>query len=332
MGISKENIVLVTGSAGLLGAIVVNLLLHKGYYVVASYHTRAPELSTHPHLTTKQLDLLDVVATEDILATVDAVIHCAGKVSFHRKDEALLYKVNVEATANLVNCALVTGIKKLVHVSSVAALGRIRPGEKITEKMNWTPESSNSKYGHSKYLGEMEVWRAMAEGLSAAIINPSIIIGDGNWNEGSMKIFKSVYDEFPWYTDGATGFVDARDVATAILTLLESDVEEERFIISGHQETYKNFFFEISDAFGKKRPYKKVTPFLAGLVWRWEKLKSSFTAAAPLVTKETTETAFAIADFDNIKFLKTFPNFSYTPLDVTVKETASNLLKRNSLF
>jgi nucleoside-diphosphate-sugar epimerase len=197
--------------------------------------------------------------------------------------------------------------------------------------MNWTPESSNSKYGHSKYLGEMEVWRGMAEGLSAAVINPSIIIGDGIWNEGSTKIFKSVYDEFPWYTEGATGFVDARDVAAAIITLLESHVQDVRFIISGHQETYKNFFFEIADAFGKKRPHKKVTPFLAGLVWRWEKLKSTFTNVAPLVTKETTDTAFAIADFDNSKFLKTFPGFAYTPLHVTVKETAALLLKRNAL-
>ncbi len=331
MLITKDHIILVTGAAGLLGATVVKNLLQNDFKVVATYHQREPSIAPHPQLTIQQLDLLDVVATGDLLQEVDAVIHCAGKVSFHSRDRMLLYKVNVEGTANLANAAIATSIKKFIHVSSVAALGRIRPGEMITEEMNWTAESSNSIYGHSKYLGEMELWRAMAEGLPAAIVNPTIIIGDGDWNEGSMKIFKSVYEEFPWYTEGATGFVDSRDVANAILTLLQSDVEDERFILSGHQETYKNIFFKIADALGKKRAHKKVTPFLAGLVWRWEKLKSRFSGEAPLVTKETTETAFAIASFDNSKFLKAFPKFEYTALDTTIKETAALLLKRNTV-
>ncbi|MBJ6907592.1 NAD-dependent epimerase/dehydratase family protein, partial [Vibrio cholerae] len=91
------------------------------------------------------------------------------------------FKINIEGTANVVNAALGAGVKKMVHVSSVAALGRIRENETINETMNWTEETSNSNYGKSKYLAEMEVWRGIAEGLEAVMVNPTMILGDGDW-------------------------------------------------------------------------------------------------------------------------------------------------------
>ena len=158
----------------------------------------------------------------------------------------------------------------MVHVSSVSALGRIREGEYITENMQWTEETSNSKYGQSKYMGELEVWRGIAEGLNAVIVNPSLILGAGDWNESSTEIFQSVYKEFPWYADGASGFVDVRDVARAMILLMGSEITAERFILSGENSSYRDLFNKIADAFNKKRPSKKVTPLLAAIVWRWE--------------------------------------------------------------
>jgi nucleoside-diphosphate-sugar epimerase len=114
--------------------------------------------------------------------------------------------------------------------------------------MQWTPETSNSKYGESKYLGEMEVWRAQAEGLPTVIVNPSIILGAGDWNDGSTAIFKNVYDEFPWYATGTTGYVDVRDLVRAMLLLMDSNITAERFIISGHNTSYQDVFNSIEDA------------------------------------------------------------------------------------
>ena len=187
--------------------------------------------------------------------------------------------------------------------------------------MNWTPETSNSKYGESKYLGEMEVWRGIAEGIEAAIVNPTIILGPGNWEDGSTAIFKSVYNEFPWYSNGTTGFVDVNDVAKAMIQLMESDISGERFIVSAHNETYRNVFNSIADAFNKKRPYKEVTPFLAKLVSRMEALKSFFTGKDPLITKETAATAIARVQFDNTKLLKHLPSFQYESLQQTISNT-----------
>ncbi|HSN61438.1 MAG TPA: SDR family NAD(P)-dependent oxidoreductase [Ferruginibacter sp.] len=320
--------ILVTGGSGLLGTALIKELLHQGKKVKAIYNKTPLQHFNSNHLQQVPCDILDVISLEDVMQGVTHIYHCAGLVSFNKKDVDHLYKINVEGTANIVNAALNADVKKIVHVSSVAALGRLREEEAIHEKMNWTPETSNSKYGESKYLGEMEVWRGIAEGMEAVIVNPTIILGPGDWNDGSTAIFKSVYNEFPWYANGSTGFVDVRDVVKAMTRLMESDISSERFIISAHNETYRNLFDAIADAFNKKRPHKEVTPFLAKLVSKLEALKSRFTGKKPLVTKETAATAIAKVKFDNSKLLKFLHNFEYMPLQQTVTDTCSILQQK----
>ncbi len=320
--------ILVTGGAGLLGNALIEMLLAKGEHVRAIYNKTALSFNPYPNFEAFKCDILDVYELEDAMQGVTEVYHCAGLVSFNPKDEEKLYSINVEGTANVVNAALNAGVKKLVHVSSVAALGRIRPGEMIDETMVWTEETSNSKYGHSKYLGEMEVWRGVAEGLNAVVINPSIILGAGNWNEGSTKIFKSVYDEFPWYTEGTTGFVDVKDVAKAMIQLMASDITAEKFILSAENISYQNMFTMMAQAFGKKVPIKKVTPFIAALTWRLENIKSKFTGIAPLLTKETAHTALTKVEYDNSKLLQLLPGYNYTPMEQSVKEICSLLMQK----
>lgn len=319
--------ILVTGGAGLLGAALIDELLKQGKQVIAIYNNTALKQYDGTALQQVQCDILDVIALEDVMTNITQVYHCAGLVSFERSAAHRLYKVNVEGTANVVNAALHAGVKKMVHVSSVAALGRIREGEAIHEKMIWTPETSNSKYGESKYLGEMEVWRGIAEGMEAVIVNPSIILGAGDWDNGSTAIFKSVYKEFPWYTHGTTGFVDVRDVVSIMIALMEAPVTAERFIVSADNASYRQLFDMIADAFKKKRPYKKVTPFLAKLVCYIEAAKSSLTGKKPLLTKETALTAQAKVVFDNSKLLRFLPAFSYLPLQQTITDTC-NLLQQ----
>jgi dihydroflavonol-4-reductase len=310
--------ILVTGGAGLLGKVLIEQLLGQGKKVKAIYNKTALAHIDN-NLIPVQCDILDVYALEDAMQDVTEVYHAAGLVSFEKKDEKKLFSINVEGTANVVNACLNASVRKLVHVSSVAALGRMRHGKTIDETMQWTPDTSNSQYGHSKYLGEMEVWRAVAEGLNAVVINPSIILGAGNWNEGSTKLFKSVYDGFPWYTTGTTGFVDVQDVAKIMIQLMDVDVSSEKFVVSGENATYQYLLNEIATSFGKRQPAKKVTPLLAGITWRLESLKSLFTSISPLITKETAATALAEVKFDNSKLLKFLPTFKYTPLSETVK-------------
>lgn len=321
--------ILVTGGTGLVGSHLVNELC-KEHKIIATYNSTKP-LNSHPNISWIQLDILDVNQVYKAFEGISNVYHCAATVSFNPKEKALLFKNNIEGTANIVNACLHNKVQRLVHVSSVAALGRIRKDTLIDETMNWTVETSNSVYGQTKYLAEMEVWRGVAEGLEAVCVNPTIILGDSNWNNGSTAIFKNAYNEFPWYTNGVSGFVDVVDVVKAMILLMNSNVNGERFILCGYNLPYLKVFSAIASSFNKKPPHKQVTPFLAAIVWRVEAIKSFFTKKNPLLTKETAHTAQAIVNFNNNKLLNQFPEFSYTPFETTIARVCNELKKRYNL-
>lgn len=321
--------ILVTGGAGLIGHELIRQLLAEGYRVKATMHKNPLDIH-HPSLEVVQTDLLDVVALEETMKAVTHVYHCAALVSYAPRDRRRLFQLNIEGTTNIVNACIDAGIQKLIHVSSVAALGRLREGM-VDEQMSWTEETSNSNYGKTKYLSEMEVWRGVAEGLDAVIVNPSLVLGPGDWNKGSTVIFKSMYEEFQWYSTGVSGFVDVRDVARAMILLMDSNISGERFILSGENASYQKVFTEISECFGKNPPRKRINAFLAGLVWRLEAIKSGFTGKNPLVTKETAHTSLAKANFDHSKIQAALPGFQFTPLGETIAHTCTQLKEKYKL-
>jgi len=324
----KEAIYLVTGASGLLGKVLIEQLLEQGYKVRAVVHKTPLAALHHANLEIVYCDLLDVITLEEIMQGISYVFHCAGLVKFTPNTKKLLYKINVEATANVVNAALNEGVKKLVHVSSVAALGRMIENEAINETMSWTKETGGSVYGHSKYLGELEVWRGNAEGLPSVVVNPSIILGPGNWLDGSTAVFKKVFDGLKWYAEGSTGFVDVRDVSKAMILLMQSNTVGEKYIISGHNKSFKDIVHLIADSFSKKRAYKKVTPFLANIIWRIEKIRCLLLKQEPLVTKETAKAAMAKVRFDNSKLIKAFPSFEYHTIEGTISFCTKTLQQK----
>jgi len=317
--------ILVTGATGLVGSHLIQHLVMQGRKVKALYRSSIPAFEGHEQVEWIKGDILDVISLQEALEGVDEVYHCAAIVSFSPKTKGQLFKTNMEGTANVVNACIEAGVKKLCYVSSVAALGRIRKNTEVDETMNWSEETSNSIYGKTKYLAEMEVWRGIGEGLQAVIVNPVIILGAGDWNKGSSGIFKSAYDEFPWYTEGVTGFVDVKDVVRAMIELMDNNITKQRFILSAGNFTYREVFTKIANCFGKKAAHKKVSPFIAAVVWRLEALKGILTGKDPLLTKETAHTAQSVVHFNNTKLKKFLPDFSYTPIDETIKRVCHEL-------
>lgn len=321
--------VFVTGATGLVGFHLIKALLKNNFTVKALYHSTKPAQFLHENVEWIEGDILDISLLCEILPEVQQVYHCAGLVSFHPSQKQQLYHVNVEGTANMVNASLEAGVEKFLFVSSVAALDKGKTNENgfITEEQFWEPPRFSNAYAQSKYLAEMEVWRGVGEGLKAVIVNPAIILGNANWSKGSTELFQSVYKEFPWYTEGVNGFVDVQDVVRAIILLMNSNVEAERFILCAENISYKDLFTQIALAFQKQPPHKKVTPFLAELIWRIESLKYIITKKAPMITKDTARTALQTVRFDNSKLLKQFPHFSYTPLQQTIERICAELLQ-----
>jgi nucleoside-diphosphate-sugar epimerase len=320
--------ILVTGATGLVGAHLIQYLVSQGRNVRALYRSEPPSVNGVDWV---KGDILDVTELAVAMQGITEVYHCAAIVSFSPKTKQQLFKTNIEGTANVVNACIEANVTKLCFVSSVAALGRIREDKPIDETMNWSEETSNSNYGKSKFLAEMEVWRGIGEGLNAVIVNPVIILGAGDWNKGSSEIFKSAYNEFPWYTNGSSGFVDVKDVVNAMVQLMDKNVFAQRFILSGDNWTYKKIFTTIAQHFNKQPPHKQVTPLIAAIVWRLEAVKGWFTGKQPMLTKETAKTAQAKVQFDNSKLRKYLPDFEYTPLEESIKRVCQELKQLHQL-
>jgi nucleoside-diphosphate-sugar epimerase len=326
---SSEEI-LVTGGSGLVGKELLKQLSTQGKKIKAIYNKTVLPDFKNDNITSVKCDILDISRLNEFMQGITHVYHCAGVVSHNKKDRDEVYAVNIEGTTNVVNAAINAGVKKLLYVSSVAALGNTKRAHHITEEIVWTKENNRGFYGKSKFLGEMEVWRGTGEGVPAIIVNPSTILGSGDWNMGSTKIFKTAFEEFPWYSEGVTGFVDVRDVARAMILLMDSEIVNQRFILNAENVSFKNLFTEIAYGFGKNPPYKSITPFIAALVWRTAVLKSYFTGKKTLLNKETTEKALSKVFYDNTKIKNYLPGFSFRPISETISDTCKSLVELNN--
>lgn len=172
----------------------------------------------------------------------------------------------------------------------------------------------------------MEVWRGIAEGLNAAIVNPSIIMGEGDWNKGTARFFTRSYGNPKFYTEGVSGFVDVKDVARAMILLMESDISADRFILNAENLPYKTVFEWIAEALGKKPAPYKANAFLSAMAWRFEAFRSKLTNSRPLITKETAQSANSEYLFDNSKFLNAFSNFEFTSIKDTILRVSKKFL------
>jgi nucleoside-diphosphate-sugar epimerase len=328
--------VFVTGGTGFLGAYIIRELVNKGIRVRAIRRSNVlPSFIPTSVLNQVQWmdgNVLDLVGLEEAMEGIDTVIHSAAKVSFNGRERQDMFQVNIEGTANVVNMAIEKNIRHLIHVSSVAALGRKSNGTIVTEEKQWEDSRVNTNYGISKYHAEMEVWRAIGEGLHAVIVNPSTILGYGNWNSSSCAIFKTAYSEFPWYTSGINGFVDVEDVAKIIVLLAERDISGERFILNSDNWSFRQLLTAIADGFGKKHPRRHATPVLGSIAWRMERLKTFFSGESPLLTRESARVAQSKTFFDSGKILRFLPEFSFTPLHQTITKACENYLKNINIL
>lgn len=290
--------ILLTGSTGMTGARLLFDLVSAGHEVRALrrkvpaidlfgfYSRNSPSLRKQVEWVTA--DLLDRFSMEDVCRGVKSVFHCAAMVSFDPADRELMEKTNVGGTADLVNICLDQGsVNFFAYVSSVAALGRMDGADMLTEDSHWDPALKPSYYATTKYGAEREIWRGMAEGLNAVIVNPSIILGPGDWTKGSPALFTKVIDGFPFFTRGISGFVDVRDVSDALLHLWKREITGQRFILNGENLSFENLFSKIASTNGSKAPYLPVAPWMTGFVWPLDLLRSFLTGTPRFITRET---------------------------------------------
>ncbi|GAB1445503.1 MAG: NAD-dependent epimerase/dehydratase family protein [Cyclobacteriaceae bacterium] len=297
--------VAITGANGLLGSRLVHRLAADSipFYGVKRAQSDTSLIGTLP-IEWREADLLDVGVLHDALKGATTVIHTAALVSFKSSDSEQLYRINVEGTRNIVNTCLGLGIQRMIHVSSVAALGRHKGVKNINENHLWVESRLNSDYAESKYLAELEVFRGREEGLEIDIINPSVILSQANWDRSSAQLFKYVWKNKPFYTEGAINYVDARDVVDMISLLLTKKASGERFIANGGAIALKDILSKIAIHFNKKAPWIKVPgPLITATAWV-ESARSMIAGDEPMVTPQSARGAQERFFYDNEKAIQ----------------------------
>lgn len=256
--------ILLTGASGFLGSHILSRIASlESYEIIALYRNSKASVEnisiSKNSIKWVQGDINDIVLLQELMASADVVIHAAGNVSMKKRDRKNLYKDNVEATTNMVNMALECGVKKFVYISSTTSLGRRKKRETIDETAKWVDSPFNSYYGITKFYAEQEVWRAYHEGLNTTIICPSLILGPAtDFSRSSIKLVYSIAEGLKYYPTGSNGFVDVRDVASAVLLAMNGVYDGNRYILSACNLGYRELMAKIADHLGVPSPYKKI--------------------------------------------------------------------------
>jgi nucleoside-diphosphate-sugar epimerase len=295
--------ILVTGITGLFGSYLAKEFSKFGEIhglIRASSSKRLTENFDFP-VVWHEGDLSDLDFLDEFLGDINLVIHAAGLVSFDEKDEKKLYQTNVIGTTNLVNAMLLAGVKKMIHISSVSAIGRSPELKEVDENFKWIDSPQNTAYANSKYYAELEAWRGEQEGLELLVVNPSVLLGKVSDDRSSTDIYHYVLEKNKYYPIGAINYIDVRDAAHQTLQLYEKDAWGERFILNKESISYREFFETMGKAFGKPGPTKPINSWLLGtVVFLNEMLRKLGLSKSPL-TKKTAKLAQQSIFFNNKK-------------------------------
>ena len=306
--------ILVTGATGLVGSHLLVQLLQENEEVKALFRSEKQlekvknvfafknQLGLFDKIHWVNGDITDIPSLEIAFENVTHVYHCAALISFDPNDEDALRKINIEGTANVVNCCIDFNIKKLCHVSSIAALGDTKEHENIiTEDTEWNPEELHSDYAITKYGAEMEVWRGFQEGLDVVIVNPSVIFGYGFPNQGSDVIIQSVKKGLSFYTNGTIGIISVEDVTNCMVQLMKSAISGERYILVGENINIKDFIYYLASQFKIKPPGFYASKSITNLGWRLDWLLAKITNRKRKLTKITSKASHSIDQYDTTK-------------------------------
>lgn len=336
---------LVTGATGLVGMYRLAWRLERGWPTVALRRKRSRldrvEVFLRERLGDgfdeawsslewREADLTDVVGLEEAMAGCDRVFHAAGRVSFKSGDGERLKEVNQHGTANVVDAALGCGIRRLFHVSSVAALGRsAEDGGAVHEESDWAEGLGASPYGVSKHAAELEAWRGHAEGLEVIVVNPTIILGDARYEESSGMVYGRVAKGGRFHPTGTNGFVGAEDLLEVVGALDaaadagQEAVIGERFVVSAEEVPFAEVMGWVAEELGVRAPDLPLSGWMLECGWRLASLWAWLTFSSPVLSKDMARNTAVHHRYDTSKLKGVLPDFRFTSIRDVVNSTCS---------
>lgn len=272
---------------------------------------------------------------------VDVVYHCAAVVSFDSACGDEIIRINREITANVVDACMECGVRRLVHVSSIATLGECLPERcssdvpLIDEECYLTTLTGRSAYSVSKFYAENQVNRGIYQGLDAVIVNPAIILGEGDFDHGSGQIIKLIaggggFSRIAslFATSGVKGYVDVRDVVRAMCLLADCDAAAgQRFILSSENLSFRELFTLIARSASRRAPIFTIGGKTMRMFAKAEAAISRVLGRTPMLSPEIVSNAIDKSYYSGEK-IKKYIDFEYTPISDSVRRVTESYLKQ----
>ncbi len=317
--------ILVTGASGFVGAhLVKELMKNPDVQIIGTSFRHSVPVQ---NITTKKLDITNAADVWAFLEEnpVDTIVHTAARVSFRKKDKERIYQINVTGTKNIVDAMLEKKIPRIIYISSVAALAK-KTDALITEEDIFEKTNTSSVYGHSKFLGELEIWRGQEEGLQVTVLNPSLIIGASlsNWKHSSTGLFPRVFKGLPYLPPGAMGFVSVEDLVRVIVqSIFSEEAVGKKWIVSAENRSWASVLRKIARSLGKNNT-GKILP--RSVLFFYARLAKIFPEKFLPVTSEEAVASASVFRYDNSKIRNEFyPEFK--SIDKEIEETAKKYLE-----
>ncbi|MCB9034403.1 MAG: NAD-dependent epimerase/dehydratase family protein [Chitinophagales bacterium] len=315
--------ILLTGASGYLGSEIAKQLHEQNIPFKILVRTSSNIDYIKNYISKNNIlhgDILDIITLEDAMKGISTIIHCAAKISYQNKDINQLYKINTEGTANVINVALAKGVKNIVHISSIAAIGAKPNKGIIDETTKFEKNDYNTQYGISKSLAEKEIYRGIQEGINAVVLQVGIIVGKGNdQNKATQNLIKRVAtNRMPFYASGSNGFVAVQDVASIAIQFSQRDLPNENFIVVGENLSFKDYISLIAESTNATIPNKVLKNYMINLYLIFETLKSWITGKSKSINKEQMLLAQVNFEYDNSK-IKNYLPFEFTSIAATLK-------------
>jgi dihydroflavonol-4-reductase len=278
---------LVTGGTGFVGSNLCAALVARGHRVRVLCRPGA-DLRAIAGIPVEFVpgDILDRPSLDAACAGCDTVYHAAALVSFRKKMRDRQFDVNVKGTRNVVEACSAAGVRRLVHVSSIAAIGHTDDGTPATEESvyNW---GTISAYRHTKHLAEQEVQAGAQRGLSAVIVNPSVVIGERDIHVHGGEIIRSVKRGIALlYPDGGMNVAYVGDVVAGMMAAAESGKKGERYILGGENLSYKEVFERTARLTGGRSPFGRLPSSLLRMSARLIERTAELLSLDPPLTEE----------------------------------------------
>lgn len=324
---NENDKIVVTGGTGFIGSYILRELIQRGFRNIHAIRRENSNMALvkefQDMIRWYVADLDDVNNIYDIIESSRVVIHAAGLVSFAPEDRDRLYEINSRGTEYVVNACLELQVGRIIHISSIAALAKVKNGQLISETTKWTENKHTSHYGRSKQLGEIEVWRGMAEGLDAIILNPTIVLGAGIWESSSCQLFMQIHKGLKYYTPGCTGFVDVRDLARIAVDMMTVSQVNEAYVINESNYKFQDIFSWIAQGLHVPPPSRPAPRWIARLIVQMEYVKSKITGVRPVITTDSVRNAYENFQYSNEK-IKSL-DYTFIPIEETIRETTELL-------